>query len=201
MMGCLIDLPVELVAEIGSFLALDALLAMKLTHPRLSLKTSLDAKVTKPISRCSHLSIREYLVDPYLAQPRQRCVLCKAVYPRSMFRSVDDGTDMLLADLLELPYRICLWHISSMTRLVQTKPGGKNGWVSQLETMCMHCGSIQSWNRCSCECDSCGLREIRTFTRFLNNQKECKAFSFQASNDGETQEARLVVNETCLTGK
>jgi hypothetical protein len=42
----------------------------------------------------------------------------------------------------------------------------------------MHCGAIRGWGDCDCRCDSCGIRIVRTYTRYLNNNTECRRFMF-----------------------
>jgi hypothetical protein len=200
-MAILTILPVELIIEISSYLAVDALLAMKLAHPILNQVVLLDNRRKESLTRCAHLFTRDRFTQLPAAPAHRRCVLCKAMYPPSMFRSPDNGATEPLADLLGIPYGVCSWHVGSIMRVVQSEPGERNGWVSRMETMCMHCGSIQNWYRCGCMCNSCAFRETRTFTRFLNNENECLSFSFRASNDQATQTARLMVVETCSTSK
>jgi hypothetical protein len=194
----LIALPLELVREICSYLPQDALLAAKLTHPVLTDYVTLDTNQT--ITECARLLIRDHLMPPNPAPSHQRCILCKAVYPQSMFRCPDTGPDTSLASLIELPYRVCSWHIGSMTRVVETEPGGRNGWVGTEEIMCMHCGDLQNWRRCGCHCDSCAFRKTRAFTRFLNNRRECRDFSFRMPTVQQSQSS-LFVTETCFTGE
>jgi hypothetical protein len=193
----LTTLPQELITEICSYLPEDALLAAKLTHPVLR-DIPLDTDQT--ITECARFSIRDHLLLPNPAPSHQRCILCKAAYPQSMFRSPDTGPDTSLASLVELPYRVCSWHIGSMTRIVETEPGGWNGWFGSLETMCMHCGVVQNWRRCDCNCDSCAFRKTGAFTRFLNNQIECRAFSFRMPTSQQPP-GSLFVSETCFSGE
>ncbi len=142
---------------------------------------------------------------------RRRCRLCKSLYPAKLFSPHCAWPG-------ELPARFCAWHASRLARVVaaadcdrqngqvkdkakdkvkdksQGSKGGKleNRWVSRMEAMCMHCGSVQAWGGCRCECESCGVREVRTYTRFLDNERECKTFAFFRKEGGE-----LWVRESC----
>ncbi|KAF1831444.1 hypothetical protein BDW02DRAFT_591120 [Decorospora gaudefroyi] len=131
-----INLPAELILEIHDHLPLDALLALKLTHPRLNEIVPLDSRrwQSKP-SDCSHRAICTYLAPSIPRSSHMRCVLCKATYPVSMFKSssspacvpttqADEAQQM---DVVELPSRVCCWHALVV---------GTNGSVS--------------WTRCVC---------------------------------------------------
>lgn len=56
------------------------------------------------------------------------------------------------------------------------------------------------WAKCSCTCDSCGLWAVRTYTRYLNNSKECQRFLFwkEASDLTGGDAGQLWVWETYL---
>lgn len=208
----LLDLPLDLLYDICDYLPPDALLALRLTQrdlyyavpspPRLKLAT---------LSKCSRTAIRTYLANPAENTSHTRCILCKAVYPKSIFSSnsspacipnphSDSGERL---EVVELPDRFCAWHVGRLARVVHTKGDGRNEWTTRLRQMCMHCGSIKGWSDCTCTCDSCGIREVRTYTRYLNNSTECRRFMFWRNMGAEEGlltdgiPGRLWVREYC----
>lgn len=211
----LLSLPPELIYEIADHLPPDAILALKLTHPKLNETLDL-ANRTKgaKFSSCARLAIRTYLSKRVLKPSHMRCILCKAVYPVALFSSssspacvplsfVDDDPQL---DVIELPQRFCAWHVGRLAKIIHTEKDGRNEWVSSIREMCMHCGTVKGWGDCKCNCDSCGSRRVRTYTRYLNNKIECKRFLFwrDASTSmtenlaGQEQlEGQLCVRETC----
>jgi len=79
-----------------------------------------------------------------------------------------------------------------------------NEWVSRKREMCMHCGVVRGWAACDCRCDSCGVRTVRTYTRYLNNNTECRRFLFwrQGMTEGDApfkdvEDGQLFVREVC----
>jgi hypothetical protein len=194
----LLGIPPEIILEIGDFLPPDGTLALKLTHPILYDTIPITPRIKNTtLSDCARLAIRTYLSRPTLKPTHMRCILCKAVYPVSSFRSSnspacetaspDDHTQ-----IIKLPQRLCAWHVGRLARIVNTGPRGKNMWVSSMADMCIHCGGVQAWNKCSCRCDSCSFRSVTTYTRYLNNDKECRTFTFRRGADGQ-----LLVKEIC----
>jgi hypothetical protein len=93
-----------------------------------------------------------------------------------------------------------------LARIVHTGSQGKNMWVSKMAEMCIHCGAVQTWNKCSCDCDSCSFRSVMTYTRYLNNDKECRTFVFwrngaeSTSSSQDDSGGQLFVKETCRDG-
>jgi hypothetical protein len=206
----LLSLPPELVQAIGTYLPLDGKLALKLAHPHVYDAVRLEAE--GKISDCARLAIRSYLVRPFPVPTHYRCVLCKASYPEFMFAASRSPIRALqpLADINQdaevfgLPPRTCCWHLGRMVRVVRTEPGGRNQWVSRVDLLCMHCGSVHYWDRCQCACDSCACWQVRIYTRF-SNETECKDFAFwrkTVQGAGSDQGAQLLARETCsLPGK
>jgi hypothetical protein len=193
-MSPLLRLPQELVLTVCAYLPLDGLLALKLSHSNFNHILSLDsqAQPEHKISACARLAIRTYLISADPPPTHMRCILCKAQYPMSMFFSSSSpicARGSLLqedseAEVLELPSRMCCWHASRLTRLVAAATDRKDGWVSSLELLCMHCGYVQGWKRCDCDCDSCAFRTVRTYTRFLDQDVRFKSFTFWRSREG-----------------
>jgi hypothetical protein len=106
--------------------------------------------------------------------------------------------------VVRLPDGVCAWHVGRLTRVVRTGGGAgdearRNEWVGRVGRMCMHCGVVEGWARCSCGCRSCGWREARTYTRYLDNARECCTFAFwRKSGAGEGgEDGELFVRETC----
>jgi hypothetical protein len=216
----LTSLPPELMLEISEFLAPDGILALKLTHRKFNetLPFSPQLKNT-PFSDCAHLAIRNYLSRPNLNPSHLRCMFCKKVYPASLFRSssspacvpVSWEEDVEQTEVVELPQRLCSWHVGRLTQVIHTeRDKGWNEWTSVMDEMCMHCGAIQGWAKCDCDCDSCAIRPVRTYTRYLDNDDECRTFLFwkgraknainsqdNARNSQDNVKDRLWVRETC----
>lgn len=209
----LLCLPPELILEISDYLPPDGILALKFTHPVLYTTLPLDIRLRNvTLSNCARLAIRTYLRRPDPRPSHMRCILCKTVYPANLFSSsnspacipISFSNSTLNTDVVELPRRFCAWHVGRLARIIHTKPGGRNEWVSQTEEMCMHCGAVQQWGKCECDCDSCGSRAVRTYTRYLNNNHECKKFVFWrdaatgSTKTPQIKECQLYVRETCL---
>jgi hypothetical protein len=200
------SLPPELVLEIRDHLPLDAILALKLTHPRLNETLSLDSlRWQSAPSNCARLAIRTYLSPPAPKPSQLRCILCKANYPSNMFGSSNSPACLPITavnnaqqtEVIELPPRVCCWHVGRLARVQKTGPGGRNGWISHMDEICMHCGEIQGRARCNCKCDSCSFRTVRTYTRYLNNQHECRRFLFWRDTPSSNRsQGKLWVRET-----
>ncbi|KAJ5025881.1 hypothetical protein PSV08DRAFT_362653 [Bipolaris maydis] len=178
-------LPAELMRDICDFLPLDALLALKLTAPRLNSTIRLDPRRRQDaLSPCARRAIHSYL-NPSLSKPdQQHCRLCNTAYSMAMFSSSASPACIPMKltttphDVVQLPSNVCSWHVSRLARVIHTGYSGRNEWTSCMDDMCMHCGNIMGWTRGSCTCDSCGFWPVRTYTRYLNNSKECHRFLF-----------------------
>lgn len=187
----LTTLPIEIIFEICDHLPLDGILSLTLTHIHFrTLLSSLPrAKHTTP-SDCARLAIRAYLDSPLTAASHQRCILCKKLYPLSMFTSASSPACRPLRsasastspqhnrEVIPLPHKMCAWHVARLARKVQTGPHGRNEWVSRMDVLCMHCGELQGSRCCGCECSNCSVAAVRTYTRFLNNTRECRSWAF-----------------------
>jgi len=181
----LTSLPPELLLEICDHLPVDGLLALKLTSSNFNnaLPHSPRARNTT-LSDCARLAIRTYLASPHPKPSHMRCILCKAVYPLEFFNPATSPAHSMLTqsagqpEVVALPDRMCAWHVGRLANIVHTGPDGRNEWTSQMDRMCMHCGAIQSVEKCDCNCDSCSFRTVRTYTRFMSNSTEYKNFTF-----------------------
>jgi hypothetical protein len=192
-MSPILLLPLELLSAICAYLPVDALLALKLVHRFVNARVRIDPQSwpTHKISLCARLAIRTYLALPDPAPTQEWCILCHEKYPTSMFCSSSSPIctrrshiqQDSAVDVLELPPRVCCWHAGRLTRLVKNAPDRRDEWVSCLELMCMHCGSIQGWKKCHCDCDSCAFRTVCTYTRFLNKDTKYKSFTFWRSSE------------------
>jgi hypothetical protein len=207
----ILSLPPELILKVADHLPLDGAVALKLSHRILNYYLPLTPSLRNQTpSHCARLAVRSYLAKS--SQTHLRCVLCKAVYPLRSFqssssptcRSSSPETHIQDIEVVELPPRLCAWHIGRLVRIVRTEPRGRNKWVDSCEDMCMHCGAIQAWARCDCECDSCGFRNVTAYTRFLNNDVECKWYVFyrkivegSVSPLQKSGGSQLFVRETC----
>lgn len=209
----LLQLPPELLLEVSDYLPLDGVLALKLAHPILNTTLpTLPRLRNRTLDPCARFAIERHRAPPDEDRHELRCILCKTVYPKSMFTSSSSpaclpralDADTPRPDVVELPPSFCAWHVSRLTRVVRTEPKGRNEWVSDVKRMCMHSGCIDGWHDCNCACSSCGYKLVRTYTRFLNNKSECKKFHFWRNTAAGTNEnaqekiaGRLFVQEVC----
>lgn len=72
--------------------------------------------------------------------------------------------------------RICYWHVPRFVRDLRSveyrsaysivsyldEPGD---WIYNVQKECMHCGKVVGGVECICECESCGVRELRCWWR------------------------------------
>lgn len=210
----LLQLPPELLLELSDFLPLDGILALKLTHSILNNTLPVLPRLrNRTLDPCAQYAIERYRAPPHERRHQRRCNLCKKIYPISQFSSSSSPACLPLAfyqdgprpEVVELPNSFCAWHVGRLARVVRTDPGGRNEWVSDMRRMCMHKGCIDGWDECRCGCSSCGYKMVRTYTRFVNNQTECKKFQFWRSfADGLSEDprekiaGRLFVQEVCV---
>ncbi|KAF2204263.1 hypothetical protein GQ43DRAFT_187272 [Delitschia confertaspora ATCC 74209] len=192
-----LSLPLELILEITDHLPPDGVLSLKFTHSILNSMLSLHSHVFQrrfqALTKCARVAIRTYLQNPTVAHTHMRCILCKCVYPVQMFTSAAspacatmsshaDSSNLakMVKEVVELPERFCAWHVGRLTRIVRTERGGRNEWVSEMREICIHCGAVKDWRStpCECDCGSCGVRVVRTYTRYLDNEWECREFVF-----------------------
>jgi hypothetical protein len=169
-------LPNELVLDISDILPPDAMLALKLTHPRLNAILSLEARLTKTtLSACERLAIIDHLKRPNAQPTHLRCIICKQRYLTSLFKSrgIPEEIPLSFADKAQrsefvgLPQRLCLWEVGRLMRIINTGPDGLNKWVTRKDVICLCCGSIKSWKDCDCRCATCLSASVRVYTRYL----------------------------------
>lgn len=204
----LLDLPPELLLEITRNLPPDGILALRFTHPLLyDTLPFLPQRMKAGLSDCARLAIRTYLSLPDANPSHTRCIRCKEMYPTSLFYSGSSPLCMTPSrdpdqEVIALPQRFCAWHVGSFIRVIHTKPGGKNEWTANNNTMCMHCGAVKEWRQCDCCCDSCWYRAVTTYTRYLDNNKECRNIRFWRNTSSATRPAsakgcQLLACEAC----
>lgn len=189
-------------------------MALKFSHRILNYSLPLAPRLrNRSLTRCARLAARGYLAKPTPNPTHLRCILCKSVYPLKSFRSSSSPACAPLSfaaesdntEVLELPQRLCAWHVGRLARIIHTESGGRNEWVGSSEEMCMHCGAIQCWAKCDCSCDSCSFKTVTAYTRYLNNKTECRGFVFYRKTAGskaavapeDTTKTQLFVRETC----
>ena len=61
----------------------------------------------------------------------------------------------------------------------------REGWYAADEAMCYHCGAVRRWRECGCDCETCGSRSVRTYTRVVRTRSDVDRFVFFV-RDGET---------------
>lgn len=209
----LLRLPPELILEISDLLPFDGILSMKLTHSTLNnTLPTLPRLKNRSLSNCARYAIERYRISQDQQPSHLRCILCKAVYPANIFNSSSSPACLPLSfaegvprpEVVELPQYYCAWHVGRLVRVIRTEACGRNEWVSDIKRICMHEGCISGWKDCKCDCDSCGYKMVRTYTRYLNNKTECKQFAFwrniaagESEDPQEKAKGRLYVRETC----
>jgi hypothetical protein len=224
-MASLLNLPIELLLEIQDYLPTDAILSLKLSHP--ALNNALPA-LPRPrhrirtLTKCARYAIERHLLLPGRSPSQLRCILCKKIYPDYMFNSSSSpacgpigfaydvyGASRL--EVVELPPSFCSWHVSRLVKMIETGPGGRNEWVSDIKKMCMHDGCIEGWQKCTCVCDtgSCGYRMIRTYTRYVI-KRPSRGYQYQfwrnsaageSEDSSEKAKGRLFVRESWRNGE
>jgi hypothetical protein len=197
-------LPTELIHIIGKHLPPDAVVALKLTCHALYERVLLE-KVPKntTLSRCERLAISAYLSKDHSTL---RCIRCKSIYPINSFKSSNSPAcvsasirgDAQQIEVVELLPRICNLHVGALARFVDTKQGGRDEWASKMDRMCMHCGAVQGWMKCNCNCKTCCVRPVRTYTRYISNKKTRPEFQFWRDQEGQDagDQKQLMVRET-----
>lgn len=164
-------LPLELIRIISNHLPPDGVLALTLTCRDLYGSVLLEERLKNTrLSRCERLATLAYLSKDLNSL---RCIRCKAYYPVSSFTSSNSPACLSgqQIEVVELPPRMCSHHVGSLSRFVDTEQGGRDEWVSHTDKMCMHCGAVQGWGKCDCNCQTCCWRLVRTYTRYISNQK------------------------------
>ncbi|KAF2629364.1 hypothetical protein BU25DRAFT_337329 [Macroventuria anomochaeta] len=133
----LLNLPPELILEIADYLPPDGILALKFSHRALDYSLPLAPRLrNRTLSRCARLAVCSYLAKPNPNPTHLRCILCKAVYPLKSFQSSSSpacaplsfAVDVGQMEVVELPQRLCAWHVGRLARIVHTEPAGKNMW-------------------------------------------------------------------------
>jgi hypothetical protein len=173
----ILELPPELILVIGDYLPRDCILALKLTRRKFNgiLLSPPLPKNMEP-SECERLfTLSHESRDP----TRRRCVRCKLIFDLKFFDSVGTPTEVPAsvvqaaqrAESVSYPEGLCWKEAGSLLKIVYTGPGGKAGWTSQKDTWCMHCGSVQGWNKCNCNCNSCPRKTVRTYTHYRSENR------------------------------
>ncbi|KAF2126111.1 hypothetical protein P153DRAFT_378332 [Dothidotthia symphoricarpi CBS 119687] len=132
----LLSLPPELILEVSDHLPPDGILALKLTHPILNDTLPLAPRLKNTtLTNCARLAFRTYLARPSATSTHRRCILCKQVYPTSLFHSSSSPAcapislteDAQQTDVVELPHRLCSWHLTGRT----------SGWATWMKCACI----------------------------------------------------------------
>jgi hypothetical protein len=100
--------------------------------------------------------------------------------------------------MVEPPPGACIWHKASLYRIIDgatpalmpffipslALKDGLRGehmckWISTVQEMCYHCGAVR-WRekKFHCRCETCGVRRVRCYTRFVMKQSEVDRFCF-----------------------
>jgi hypothetical protein len=205
----LLRLPPELILEIADRLPLDAILSLRITHPFFNnalLPASRYKSSTR--SKCARLALRNYLAPPNPTPSHIRCIFCKSRYPMAQFNSSRSPACMTSprvngqsAETVKLPHRFCAWHVGQLVNEIDDKDNAREEWRSAMRDMCMHCGAVRGWEECTCKCDSCGSRRVRTYTRYRNsdtrftNFKLFRNLDLMGQDSNENIPGRLFVRE------
>jgi hypothetical protein len=208
-----------MILEIADHLPVRAIISLKLVHPRLNATIPRAFFQKRFRSDCERRIIHDLLSRSTPDPSRRRCVVCKDFLDAVQFswshspyylstKRTGNGHGI---NIIELPRNFCMLHIARLTKIVPTKPGGRNEWVSRMDKLCLHCGSIMGWENCISACHTCDICEVigvRTYTRYLNNDLKYTRFQFgrDAANKGDIAAqdpllGRLFVRETYNCGK
>lgn len=170
----ILSLPPELILSIGDYLPPDCILALKLTH------RDFDYMLPPPPMRkhregaeCARLFSLSHLSRD---SSRRRCILCKAIQDLRFFDATGTPAEVPASivqaaqriEHIPYPQGLCWKEAGRFLKIIRTGPGGRSGWTSQEDTVCMHCGSVQGWNKCDCKCGTCSRQLVRTYTHYLN---------------------------------
>lgn len=139
------------------FLPPAAIVALKLTS-RLNFET-IEYSSNASFDPCARFAIRRHLEESQEAPLRYRCAYCKALYPASMFEqlaTLDDGGIG----------RVCKWHSGRYDRVI----GGMAPVVKSIEKVCMHCGKVQAWEPCRCNCETCWYKDLSCTTTYVDER-------------------------------
>src|SRR5579871_4044940 len=190
----LLNLPPELLWTISEFLAPSAQVAFKLTCRQVYVSTpSLDLNKSA-VDNCTYQTINGFLE---FNKNRRRCNLCKKWYPNNLFSdyNLEDereqmdfvlrhGVDSLGGPgMINSPPGCCGWHKTSLLRVIDVSDANfvkafasilatrtfdsSYKWTSKTEVICFHCGKVKAWNKCDCDCESCGESLVKTYTRLV----------------------------------
>lgn len=101
--------------------------------------------------------------------------------------------------MIESPPGACPWHKARLYRVIDCAhptfmtvfaqiPALKNfsgsyKWISTMEKLCYHCGTVKGWGKCECDCETCGARSVRSFTRLVRCQSDVERFVFWKRGD------------------
>ena len=103
--------------------------------------------------------------------------------------------------MINSPPGCCGWHKTSLLRVIDVSDANfvkafasilatrtfdsSYKWTSKTEVICFHCGKVKAWNKCDCDCESCGESLVKTYTRLVRHQSELGKFVF-FRKDGDT---------------
>ncbi|KAH6878365.1 hypothetical protein BKA58DRAFT_94029 [Alternaria rosae] len=210
----LISLPTELILDIADHLPPDAIVALQLTHGRLNSISRLNQRRWQtPPPRCVQRAIQRHLAPPSSKPTHRYCILCRVTCPIGSFKSSLSPACLPMArvnvphNVIALPPNVCFCHVARFTRHIETAPmsgpttgrPGRNEWVSHTVKICLHCGRTGWEHECNCECQTCLVGEVTTYTRYISNRgKKPPTFVFwrETPRPGEEGVGRLWVRET-----
>lgn len=130
---------------------------------------------------CARPAIRRHLEESQERPLRYRCACCKALYPSHLFKRLvppleTGGSEGMVG-------RVCQWHSGRFARVISRSdieapwPGqnleqgpcaqGLVETTTTSEQVCMHCGQVQAWEPCMCECETCWYRAVPCITTYV----------------------------------
>jgi len=192
----LLNLPTELLLYLETFLSLASLVALRLTHPLFHYtlaRPDLSLKALSELDNCARIAIiTHYSEFGSHRLMERRCALCKQRYPASYFpvTAVQDWGARIPTDqiwkrsiflsrihtqLPEVSLRVCKWHqwLLYSDLAAPLLPRSRTAMYTQEETLCLHCGTFRSRSGCTCDCDSCGTRAVKTYARVERRIESC----------------------------
>jgi hypothetical protein len=190
------SLPSELLIEIATYLALPAHLAFKISTRHLYLNLPHRKPTPQALLALSNCAKYALYCHVQFDKDRRCCALCKQWYPNRLLnytksRTIEDEElerRKVLRDghgvlggpgMIDLPDGICAWETSRAVQFRGMPDSRQTSWYTRIEKVCMCCGDVvatsfdprYSKGLCTCGCDTCGNRDLRTFVRFAGSLK------------------------------
>jgi hypothetical protein len=177
----LLQLPLDILAmHLPTHLPYTSIIALRLSNR--DLYTAVTAPPRRKLSSlddCEKTAVLTATDEAEERSTRRCCMICGSWYPTAMFvwgpkedskegknygvEGYRDGESQMIE------HRVCRWHCARLERTISrhelTECQEEDGWT--VEEVCMHCGGVLAWGRCSCKtcCQICWKRNVWCYTR------------------------------------